>query len=303
MQHMLDVDKNKKLNMPDFYPNVVRTGTISEGSCFLHSILKGLNRDNYSTMSKSDKKEYMIKLRDDISEKLSLDYYCNNMISISSLRLSLKLSNFLKNLYDFIEKPEDFLKKNNSTDFLAEIINSNNIVFKMITTVMIQEEFSDIIQTPFITSSNTIEEYIKNYSTSLYQLFIQKLNEEEVKISDDRLEICKTKIKRFCESICTFIVNKQFQKYKKELKKTSEWASDLMFQLISDHLGVDVYFIDINKRDVYIDHLIKRNRPSVVVGWLNENHFENIGILLEDKSIQRLFDPDHPFISKIKEKL
>jgi len=303
MQHMLDVDKNKKLNMPDFYPNIVRTGTIPEGSCFLHSILKGLNRNNYSTMSKSDKAKYITKLRDNISESLSLDYYRNNMISISSLRLSAKLSNFLKNLYDFIEKPEDYLKKNNSTDFLVEIINSNNVVFKMITTVITQDEFANIIQIPFITSSHTIDEYIKNYSTSLYQLFAQKLNEEEVKISDERLEICKTKIKRFCESICNFIVNKQFNKYKKELKKTSEWASDLMFQLISDYLDVDVYFIDINKKDVYVDHLIKRNRPSVVVGWLNENHFENIGLLLGDQTIQRLFSPDHPFISKIKEKI
>lgn len=303
MQHMLDVDKNKKLNMPDFYPNVVRTGTISEGSCFLHSVLKGINRDNYSTMSKSDKAKYITKLRDNISESLSIDYYRNNMISISSLRLSAKLSNFLKNLYDFIEKPEDFLKKNKSTDFLVEIINSNNVVFKMITTVITQDEFSNIIQMPFITSSHTIDEYIKNYSVSLYQLFTQKLNEEEVKISDERLEICKTKIKRFCESICNFIVNKQFNTYKKELKKTSEWASDLMFQLISDYLDVDIYFIDVNKKDVYTDHLIKRNRPSVVVGWLNENHFENIGLLLDDQTIQRLFSPDHPFISKIKEKL
>ena len=303
MQHMLDVDKNQKLNIPDFYPNIVRTGTLSEGSCFLHSILKGLNKDNYSSMSKPDKAKYMINLRDDISESISLEYYRNNMISISSLRLSTKLSEFLKNLYDFIEKPEDFLKKNKSTNFLVEIINSNNVVFKMITTVMSQDEFVNIIQTTFITSSHTIDEYIKNYSISMYQLFLQKLNEEEVKISEDRLEICKTKIKRFCESICNFIVNKQFKQYKKELKTKSEWSSDFMFQLISDYLGVDIYFIDINKKDVYVDHLIKKNRPSVVVGWLNKNHFENIGLLYDDKTIKRLFEPDHPFISKIKEKL
>jgi len=300
MEHMLDVDQNKKLNMRDFYPNVVRTGTLSEGSCFLHAVLKGLNKENYSSMSKTEKLEYMKKIRDEISESLSLDYYRNNMISISSLGLSIKLVSFLKIIYDFIENPEDFLKKTRYTGFLVKIINSNSVIFKMITTVISQDEFVDIINRPFITSSNTIDEYVKNYSISLYQLFLQKLNEEDVKINDDRLDICKTKIKRFCESICNFIVDKQFKKYKKEIKTTSEWVSDLMFQLISDYFNIDIYFIDVNKRNVYIDHLIKRNRPSVVIGWLNGNHFENIGILLENKTIKRLFQPDYPFISKIR---
>ena len=299
---MLDVDKNMKLKMPDFYPNLVRTGTISEGSCFLHSVLKGLNKDNYSSMSKSEKLKYNKQLREEISESLSLDYYKNDMISVSSMRLSLKLNDFLKILYNFIENPEEFLKKNKSRKFLVNIINSNNIVFKMITTVMSMDEFVSIIQTPFVTSSHTIDEYIKNYSSSLYQFFLQKLNEEEVKLTEDRTEICKTKIKRFVESICEFIVEQQFKKYKQELKTTSEWANDSMFQLISDYLNADIYFIDVNKRDVYTDHLIKRNRPSVVVGWINQSHFENIGVL-EDKNIKRLFEPDHPLISKIREHL
>ena len=299
---MLDVDKNMKLKMPDFYPNLVRTGTISEGSCFLHSVLKGLNKDNYSSMSKSEKLKYNKQLIEEISESLSLDYYKNDMISVSSMRLSLKLNDFLKILYNFIENPEEFLKKNKSRKFLVNIINSNNIVFKMITTVMSMDEFVSIIQTPFVTSSHTIDEYIKNYSSSLYQFFLQKLNEEEVKLTEDRTEICKTKIKRFVESICEFIVEQQFKKYKQELKTTSEWANDSMFQLISDYLNADIYFIDVNKRDVYTDHLIKRNRPSVVVGWINQSHFENIGVL-EDKNIKRLFEPDHPLISKIRENL
>ena len=70
---MLDVDKNMKLKMPDFYPNLVRTGTISEGSCFLHSVLKGLNKDNYSSMSKSEKLKYNKQLREEISESLSFE--------------------------------------------------------------------------------------------------------------------------------------------------------------------------------------------------------------------------------------
>ncbi len=299
---MLDVDTNMKLAIPELYPNIVRTGTVPEGSCFFHSVLKGLNNDNYSNMSKSEKKMYAKKLRENIAESITLDYYKNNIISISSLRLSTKLSEFLEILYKFIENPKDFLKKDKSINFLENIINDNIVVFKMIVTVMTKEEFTGIIQKPFITSSTTIDNYIKNYNTSLFQLFVEKLNEEDIKLNEDKLDICKTKIKRFVESTCNFIVEKQYTQYKKELKNTSNWADDLMFQISSDFLDVDVYFIDANSKKVYVDHVIKRNRPSVVVGWINNSHFENIGVL-EDKHIKRLFEPDHPFILKIKENL
>jgi len=299
---MLDVDQNKKLNIPDLYKNIVRTGTVPEGSCFLHSILKATNKDDYSDMTKKEKINYMKKIRKELAESLSLEYYKNNMISISSFGLSLELSIFLKKIYHFIENPQDFLLKNKFIIFLTDIINNNIVAFKMITTVISEKEFVGIIDSPFVTSSNTIDEYIRNYNTSLFQMFIQKLNEEDFKLSEDRLEICKSKIKRFVESTCDFIIDKQFQEYKKDLENTSKWASDLIFQLISDYMNVDIYFIDINKKDIYTDHLIKKNRSSVVVGWLNDNHFENIGVL-ENKHIKRLFEPDHPFIIKLKEKL
>ena len=172
----------------------------------------------------------------------------------------------------------------------------------MITTVMSKKEFVDIIENPLITSSNTIDEYIENYNNTLFKSFIEKLKEEDIKLSDEHLNICKSKIKSFVYSTCNSIVKKEFIDYKKQLKNTSVWCSDSSFGIVSDYLNVDVYFIDVNKKIVYVDNVIKRNRPSVVIGWLNKNHFENIGVL-EGKHITRLFDTDHPFIIKIKEEL
>lgn len=300
---MLSVDKNMKLNIPSIYPNIIRTGTVGEGSCFIHSVLKGLNIDNYSSISEKEKKKYVEKLRKKISDSITLDYYKNHYFIIASFNLSRTLSTFLKVLYKFINNPEEFLVKTEGISFLTDVINNNMIVFKMMTTVISEKDFVDIIENPLITSSNTIDEYIEKYDIILFKSFIEKIEEEGIKLSDENLNICKTKIKNFVYSTCNSIIEKDFINYKKQLKNTGVWCSDLSFGIVSDYLNVDVYFIDINKKSVYIDNVVKRNnRPSVVIGWVNQSHFENIGVL-EGKHITRLFNPDHPFIIKINEEL
>jgi hypothetical protein len=296
---MLDVDENMKFKS-DLYPNLIRTGTLGEGSCFIHAILKGINK-TYSKMDKKNKLKYVENLRKDISESINLSFYKNNLFNISQLHLSTSLSKYLKVLYNFIEEPASFI----SIPFLINIVESNIVVFKMITTVMTEKEFVNIIESPFVTSSPNIDQYIQNYNNSFFKFFIQKLNEEEVKLSQEQLEICKTKIEKFIYSTCEYLVEKNFEKYKRDLKSTSVWCSDSIFSLVSDYLNVDIYFIDVNKRKVYIDNLPKKNRPSVVIGWIDQSHFENIGILenKDDKIIKRVFAHDHPFIIKLKSEL
>lgn len=305
---MLSVDKNMKFNIPDLYPDIIRTGTVGEGSCFIHSVLKGLNVDNYSHKTEKEKMDYVEDLRKKISDSITIEYYKNNYAAIASLNLSGNLSKFLKVLYKFIDNPEDFIIQSkvssvsSGLSLLTDMINTNIIVFKMIATVMSEKEFVNIIENPLITSSNTIDEYIENYNNILFKSFIQKLDEEEVKLSEEHSNICKTKIKTFVYSTCNSIVEKDFSNYKKKLKNTGVWCSDESFGIVSDYLNVDVYFIDVNKKTVYVDSVVKRNRPSVIIGWINQNHFENIGVL-EGKHITRLFEPDHQFIIKIKEEL
>lgn len=293
----LPVDKSEKFDIPELYPGIVRTGTLAEGSCFFHSILKSLNKDNYSKMTSTKKLKYMINLRDEIAQSITLEYYKNNLNITSSLALSEKLSNFLKVLYNFIQNPSDMI----NNDFLIEIVNKSLSVFKLVVSAIPKKEFVGIIGNKNITSSNTIDEYIKNFSDELYNLFLKKLDEEKVEISSEKLEICKSKITKTFNKLLNFIVKKQYENYKKKLKNTYEWASDLMFSILADYLKIDIYFIDSNKKELLIyDHVSTGDRPSVVVGYINENHFESIGIL-ENEKIKRLFDSNHPFIMKIKE--
>ena len=59
MAKQLSVDETRKFDTP-LYKNVVRTGTVGDGSCLFHAILKGLDPD-YSALSVSEKRKYIKK--------------------------------------------------------------------------------------------------------------------------------------------------------------------------------------------------------------------------------------------------
>jgi len=302
---MLDVDVNKELNIPDIYEKIIRTGTVGEGSCFFHSVLKGLNLDGYSKMNEKDKLKYMKELRNKLSDSMTINQYKNNLMNISSMRLSMKLNKFLNVLYNFVEDPALFLSEKcpKSANFLGEIVDDNIKVFKFINSVLSITDFEKVIDNPIITSSINIDMYIENFGKVLYSSFLKEIEEIGANVAQDKLDICKIQINKFTKNISNFIVNNQFEKYKEELKKTNEWASDVMFGLLADYLDIDIYFININSKTVIpYDHVSKGDRHSVVVGWINGVHFENIAIN-EGKFIKRVFEPNHPFILKIKEKI
>ena len=79
-----------------------------------------------------------------------------------------------------------------------------------------------------------------------------------------------------------------------------------MLSITSDIIDKDIYFIDINKREIYnrgCDKTVSGKRNAVIIGWLGEAHFESIGYSPSGKTsdIIREFPPDHPLILKMRE--
>lgn len=87
----------------------------------------------------------------------------------------------------------------------------------------------------------------------------------------------------------------------------SELASNLPVdnkynEYISDILNIDLYLLDGNKKDLYItgkdSDILYKNRKSIVILYKNY-HYELIG-LIEYDYVNTIFEPDHPFILKLK---
>lgn len=69
-------------------------------------------------------------------------------------------------------------------------------------------------------------------------------------------------------------------------------------ELISDLLNKDIYILDNQKQNVYIttEDYLHKGRNSIVLLYIDDNHFELVGLLQNDGSIISYFDPNNPFI-------
>lgn len=92
-----------------------------------------------------------------------------------------------------------------------------------------------------------------------------------------------------------------FNDYVNNLKNISDQVDTYTIGLISDRFNRDVYFIDANTRMPYqtSDTNNIKNRKSLIVIWIDQNHYEIVGKLLTGNRIQREFEPDDPLIKKI----
>lgn len=89
------------------------------------------------------------------------------------------------------------------------------------------------------------------------------------------------------------------------LKEPSEWLGIDDIPYIGEQLDIDIYIINATfGKPVDVCNDVKRTRKSVIVLWLNNSHFETIGIFNPnaehpEETIEYTFDPDHPMIKEL----
>lgn len=96
--------------------------------------------------------------------------------------------------------------------------------------------------------------------------------------------------------------NDTYVEYKRSLKSVGESIDSFNIQTISDYFNRDIYFIDGKNRMPYNNSSTTENfhrRKSIIILWVNDNHYEVIGRLIKDNRIQREFDHDDPLVKKI----
>lgn len=84
---------------------------------------------------------------------------------------------------------------------------------------------------------------------------------------------------------------------------SSRYVSNIYNEFISDALNRDIYLINYETKDIYmtgtkISNLYK-NRPSTIILY-KPGHYEVIGYLENNSTLRLSFNPDHPYIIKLK---
>ena len=137
----------------------------------------------------------------------------------------------------------------------------------------------------------------------------------------DKKEYITTLRKDFANALTTDIYEKlsrgQLREFSKKVPGYSltdfktildsrQFVDNRFNEYISNVINKDIYIIDYENKNVYItgkdDDILYKNRDSIVMVWINKNHFDLAGVL-QGKKLTTLFKYDHPFIQTIKQNL
>ena len=82
-----------------------------------------------------------------------------------------------------------------------------------------------------------------------------------------------------------------------------KWLNIFYLELISNQLDIDIIIVNEKNRKVYKtgdNELLLRNRNTVIINYIEEAHFESIGMKTSG-GVKTLFSPDSQVIKDLKE--
>lgn len=250
-----------------------RTGTIGEGSCFLHSILHSYS-SKYISLSVSKRMDYIKKLRKSLSSSLTEEKW-------------EKLGEGLISKIAFQEKFLEILSSFYSND-------NGDKMFNLITNIIKLELFEKIILPKIYKkyekdSINIQQQKIIKYSI----IYFKKLNKD--------LELVKI-FKKILQNILKNAKEQAFSNYIENLYSSSTYIDEYFIEIISNYFNRDIFFIDGNTRMLYQNASKNniKNRKSIILVWINNCHYEIGGKLSSSHKIQREFETTDPLILKLK---
>lgn len=95
--------------------------------------------------------------------------------------------------------------------------------------------------------------------------------------------------------------------YMQEELDSTRYISNIYNEYISELLDIDIYLLNNDTKDVYPTatnlNLLYKNRLSIVILYIDNNHYQIVGLKNKDGSITVSFKPDHNFITYVKNRL
>lgn len=112
--------------------------------------------------------------------------------------------------------------------------------------------------------------------------------------------LSRGKLRKFSKSVPSYSLENMV----KELD-SNDPVDNAYNEFVSNQLDKDIYILDLDKKDVYItgsdDEILYKDRQSIVILYL-PGHYELVG-LDENGIVKTLFNPDHDFISTIRDRI
>lgn len=280
---------------------LVRTGTLSEGSCFLHAFLHAYSKD-YVSMNETGRIKFVKKLCESIKHKIYKTRWEN-------------LSTGLMSEITFQENITTLL-----SDFYSSIINQTTGRTKSIRGIIqkVKKEDNDVEVYKLITEMIPLEHFEKNILPSAYEKCNKKIISKckkiivrytiehysnefkklKVRLNHNKIIFYIKKLEKLIQEIVDEAENIAYSEYIKNLHTSIEVDSH-MIELVSEKFNRDIYFIDSRTRMPYIDTKNIKQRKSIIIMWMGGYNYEIVGKLLSGNNVQREFNYNDSLIKRI----
>lgn len=270
---------------------LVRTGTLTEGSCFYHSLLHA-HSSQYVSMDAKERMAYVKKLRKSVSKLDKEGWEEQEGGRVASLGFQEALSELIDGFYS---KNKSVLKKHLMGS------EEDRVSYQLMIDLLPLKEWEQRILPEALKLDRTPTQLSKLVEAVALKRYGAILAEFGSELDATRSKYMLKKLKQFIRSACVIAIDTTYEKYVADLEDVTESVDQNSIGLISDRFSRDVYFLDSKNRLPYQiggDSNIK-NRKSVIVMWVKECHYEVVGRLLPGNRVQREFSPSDPLIKRI----
>ena len=286
---------------------LVRTGTIAEGSCFFHALLHAVSSE-YSGMNKSGRMKFVRKLRASLAGKVDKETWeeMGNGI-LSKIPFQENVHSILTNFYKFILNVNgtDKIKGKSTRRIISKFLVDDkdfDLFVILLEIVSLQTLEQDILPKAYNATAN------KKIKTSCKEIINQIINyldssSEFKSLSETQQDLIAQKMIKFITAVQHEAEKEAFEHYVKSLENVHSEIDSSTLELISNRFNRDIYFLNASTRLPYnyCPNLNIKNRRSVIILWIDDNHYEIVGRLLPGNRIQREFATDDVIIQKFKD--
>ena len=303
---MLPVNKSVVFFSPVEGEDVlVRTGTISEGSCFFHALLHAYSKD-YATMDRKGRMRFVRRLRANMAGKLDQESWeeMGNGI-ISKVPFQENVLDILVNFYRFVDGNKE-ARGRSTRRVIKKLVSKStgelNAYQSILELVPLREFEQKILPSSYSQTDGSRIDACCDVIKEKTCAYLDKCPEMK-SLPADNSTFIQEAMKRLIDAVTAEAIDSAFKAYVKGLERVSEEVDGFTIDFISERFKRDIYFLDGKSRLPYNNFPTSENlkgRKSMILIWVGDNHYEVVGRLLPGNRIQREFPHDDVLVERIK---
>jgi hypothetical protein len=278
---MIKSNKSFTLSLPNFKLDrtLIRTGTYPDGNCFIHALLRAIDKDYRKQTSHLNHLRIVEQFRKDLVEWITPEIY-QSLGNGEHVRMS------------FLTEFNHILKEEVDKDVQTEM---HKILFQLVPYKLIDSELVP----------NAVNNKEQGFYIAFCKIVRERIQQRLSNLKDRKKveEIVRYAFEYFMGLFQT-AHEQSLEHFKEQLGMMGNYVDSIQMECISKYIGYNFLFIDERTEDTYkgISHIVSwdPDRKTLIFLWVDENHFEIIGDLEGKNVINRIFESNDPLIEQIR---